>query len=202
MKSKQASTSRWVPLILLAAALVVTARARAHTANICWRIEGNGSITIFAGSWHTPGELPHGGLILDGNTLSFTSFVDPLPGDVSACRGYCCGNDESTLIWQVVSVPDPGSGTHTVTTTADSCIERPAGPCADFAVDFTYPAPVDCNNNGIDDVCESGIDGDGDGFDDATCDNCPSLANPDQSDCQPNGIGDVWGLAISDGAAE
>lgn len=41
--------------------------------------------------------------------------------------------------------------------------------------------------------CASG-DSDADGVSD-TCDNCPDLANPDQSDCDGNGIGDACELA-------
>jgi hypothetical protein len=193
-KKKGAASSglRW--LVLSLAAAVLPTKALAHTANICWRIEGNGTITFYAGSWHGAGELPHGGLILDGNTHNFTSFVDPLPGDVTACRGYCCGHSETTLIWQVVNAPDPGSGLHSVTTTAHDVIEQPAGPCATFSVDFSSPPPADCDMNGVDDACQPVLDGDGDGFGDA-CDNCPSIASTNQTDCQPNGVGDICDLA-------
>ncbi len=55
----------------------------------------------------------------------------------------------------------------------------------------------DCNANGVPDECEQ-TDDDGDGVTD-DCDNC-NLFNPDQTDCQPNGIGDVCELA--DGTSE
>jgi hypothetical protein len=46
--------------------------------------------------------------------------------------------------------------------------------------------------------CAAG-DSDDDGISD-TCDNCPDLANPDQADCDGNGIGDV--CEIADGTAQ
>ena len=49
----------------------------------------------------------------------------------------------------------------------------------------------DCNTNGTPDECEA--DSDADGIIDE-CDNC-DLFNPDQLDCQPNGVGDVCDLA-------
>lgn len=59
---------------------------------------------------------------------------------------------------------------------------------------------VDCNDNGILDSCESfDIDDDGDGAPDV-CDNCPDLYNPEQLDCDQDGIGDL--CAIADGLVE
>ena len=47
---------------------------------------------------------------------------------------------------------------------------------------------VDCNANGVPDVCEN--DRDGDGVIDE-CDNCPDVANADQADADGDGIGDA-----------
>ncbi len=52
---------------------------------------------------------------------------------------------------------------------------------------------ADTNTNGIPDCCEQGIpclDPDGDGIA-GTSDNCPDVANPDQRDCNGNGIGEA-----------
>ncbi|MCH7995611.1 MAG: thrombospondin type 3 repeat-containing protein, partial [Planctomycetes bacterium] len=57
---------------------------------------------------------------------------------------------------------------------------------------------ADCNNNDIPDECESVLDGDGDGVVDI-CDNCAMDFNPDQADCNDDGIGDR--CAISSGAS-
>ena len=47
---------------------------------------------------------------------------------------------------------------------------------------------ADCNDNGINDDCETDRDGDGI-IDD--CDNCPDDANADQADADGDGTGDV-----------
>ena len=52
----------------------------------------------------------------------------------------------------------------------------------------------DCNDNRVPDECESSADGDADGVKDI-CDNCPDLFNPDQVDCDGDGIGDLCALA-------
>jgi hypothetical protein len=56
----------------------------------------------------------------------------------------------------------------------------------------------DCDINGVPDVCEALIEVDGDNIAGA-CDNCPRHTNPDQADCDNDGIGDV--CAIADGLA-
>lgn len=54
----------------------------------------------------------------------------------------------------------------------------------------------DCNQNGVPDECEDfSVDSDGDGAPDA-CDNCAELFNPDQNDCDNDGVGDACALAM------
>ncbi|HKQ50458.1 MAG TPA: LamG-like jellyroll fold domain-containing protein [Phycisphaerae bacterium] len=65
---------------------------------------------------------------------------------------------------------------------------------------------IDCNGNGIGDPLDiqSGTspDFDADGVPDE-CDNCPSIANPSQADCDMNGIGDACELDCdSDGTPD
>ena len=111
-----------------------------------------------------------------------------LHGGPDGMAGYAWtgpGGFRSTQQNPLLAPPVPGIYTLTVTD-ANNCISRtsttvsaPPDLCAAF---------VDCNHNGVHDGCETDTDHDGI-IDD--CDNCPTVANPDQRDGDGDGIGDA-----------
>lgn len=80
----------------------------------------------------------------------------------------------------------------------DSCEPAPETDCNGNgvcdAVDIAGGSSADCNANGTPDECEPQTDSDADGVIDI-CDNCPDLFNPEQADCDDDGIGDACALA-------
>lgn len=110
--------------------------ASAHTVNVAWRCETDGSVTFFAATYHSEDEEGlSGGIVVDGTIYSFTSFTDPLPGDVTGQKGYSAGDSEEGVTWQVASVPTLAAGVHSITTTSTGNVEEPW--------DETYPFEAD-----------------------------------------------------------
>ncbi len=149
-------------LLLCAGVLVLgTSSASAHTIQICWRAETNGTVTMFAGSYHAnPGVF--GSIIIDGTQHLFTGSVPTLPSDVTGCQVQCEGSP-GIFKWQTTNISVP-LGVHSVTTTATSSIEDPWPGC--YPANLTFGGIPTCP------------DGDGDG----TCDDedaCPADADND-----------------------
>lgn len=100
--------------------------ASAHTRKVCWRAESDGSVTMFAGTYHDEPGL-FGGVVVDGTRHDFTGSISALPADVTACQADC-QSTQPIAKWQTVRITVP-AGLHTVTTTATSGIEDPLPGC-------------------------------------------------------------------------
>ncbi|MBI5509944.1 MAG: thrombospondin type 3 repeat-containing protein [Deltaproteobacteria bacterium] len=81
--------------------------------------------------------------------------------------GFCDPGKAGTAQWTCASGPS-------------ACRSGATTGCFDNCPSFANPTQTDANDNGVGDACESGIDADGDGIDDAV-DNCPGSA------CSPAG---------------
>lgn len=154
----------------LAAFLVVCGvcqMASAHTVNLAYRCEPNGSVTFFAASYHRP-TSPVGGLIVDGTVYPFTSVTDPLPNNVDDSRGFLGTYTEGSVTWQVVNVSGLAPGGHNITTTSTTATEAPLvnwtpviDCCEIITMDFTSSAgtPFSYTEDGI--IVESQYSGGG-----------------------------------------
>ncbi len=119
--------------------------ASAHTRKVCWRAESDGSVTMFAGTYHDEPGL-FGGIIVDGAQHDFTHSISALPPDVTACQADC----ESTLPitkWQTVRITVP-SGVHTVTVTSTSGIETPLPGCYPTSFGLNAQIPTSLSSTG------------------------------------------------------
>jgi len=139
---------------------------------------------------------PTDGAVYSGQTQTgclwaWDNIGNPLYGDapITDCYGspYYAGE---MLIIPTCQVPPGSAPDCNANGTRDEC-EVPAsagcpiGTCLDACA-------ADCNENCIPDDCETDTDGDG-YIDD--CDNCPSVFNPDQADCNGDGIGDACAVS-------
>lgn len=159
--------SKLFGLILCAGVMVIGASsASAHTIQVCWRVEGNGSITMFAGSYHNvPGVF--GSIIIDGTHHLFTGSVPVLPTNVTGCQTQCQGSPP-VVKWQTTNISVP-FGLHNVTTTATSANEDPWPGC--YPAALTFGAAPACDDSDGDDICDdedacpndAANDADGDG---------------------------------------
>jgi VCBS repeat-containing protein len=128
--------------------------------------------------------------------------------DIASCNGDpacedCNGNgvpdgcdiDNGVPDCNENGVPDtcdigPGGGSNDCNgnTIPDECEIEPTGDTPGGPFFCTENCADDCNANGVPDECDS--DQDGDGIPD-DCDNCVSVANPDQADGDSDSVGDA-----------
>lgn len=199
-------------LILGAAMVCVPMTAGAHTVDVCWRAEADGSITFFAGTYH-PGTDISGGLIIDGTQYDFTGLETSLPANVVDCQPQDCSPRLPIQRWQTVNVNGLPYSQHSIDLTCTSHTECPMNSCYPQTAEFGCPdndGDGSCNTDdncpdvansdqsdqdgdGLGDACDPcplGGDSDGDGVCDSI-DNCPNIANPSQADEDGNGVGDA-----------
>lgn len=197
--------------MITALLLMVTAPAQAHTIQICWKDVG-GVTTFYAGTYHYPTEAPSpvGGIIIDGFEFPFSGWIYPsaLPVDAHCWSEPTYSSYYSpdvSALGNPDGTPHPGvvhyqtftsgfeSALHTISFTATNVVQSPIGTFAPQT--FGGGACADADFDGIcndDDACplDAANDGDGDGIC-GNVDNCPLDSNPDQSDANGNGQGDV-----------
>lgn len=164
---------------ILAAVAMAPSLASAHTTDICWRAEADGSVTFFASTYHA-GVTLHGGMIIDGVTHNFTGTQVSLDDDITDCQPMACSNS-SYVRWQTVNVDGLDPGEHSFTTTTTSAVEYPWTGCYPQSADFGNCAADD----DADDVCDD-------------IDNCPGVPNNDQADADGDGAGDVCDICPQD----
>jgi hypothetical protein len=205
---------RALVLGVVAAGTLSSAVASAHTVNICWRYEDDGSLTFYAGHYHASAN-PVGALIIDGATYNFTATTT-LPPDDLTCQPESCGASQSPYRWQIVNVSGLALDVCQIdiTNTGDECgwpgcypqMMDLAPPCDDADADGVCDDADNCMLDPNADQADSDGDGDGDGCDgcpldpendadvDGACgdvDNCLSVANADQADSDLDGAGDA-----------
>ena len=157
--------SKLYGLILCAGVLVIGASsASAHTIQVCWRVESNGSVTMFAGSYHSnPGVF--GSIIIDGTQHLFTGSVPTLPTNITGCQTQCEGSP-GIFKWQTTNITVP-FGLHNVDLTSTSSIEDPWPGCYPAALTFGgAPACDDSDGDGVcddEDACPNDAENDADG---------------------------------------
>ena len=219
-------TYRTVALRILAAGCVTMATAAdAHTINICWYDEADGSKTFYARNYHGP-QQPTGALVIDGTKYPFTIAKLGRPALITACQPVGCDTAAIANAYLAVNVPNVTAKPHTLAVTCQNDLSCGFPGC--------YPTPVDfspvggCSDEDGDGVCDDEdncptvandgqADSDSDTFGDAcdpcpldasndndgdgACgdvDNCPGLVNPDQADTDADGLGDACDACAND----
>ncbi len=179
----------------LIVALAVPATASAHTVQICW-MDNGGVTTFYAGTYHSAyeGPSPIGGIIVDGFTYPFSGWITrtALPAAAS-CSWSTSGSSVPTVNHYQTFTAGFAPGAHTISFTASNVVQAPWAPFPNLT--FGGGACADADFDGICDNVDAcpldfSNDADGDGYC-ANVDNCPLTYNPNQTDINNNGQGDV-----------
>lgn len=158
---------------IMAAVSLSSAIAGAHTVEICWREEPNGSTTIFAGNYHAAAQ-PSGGVIIDNALYAFTATTTIPPANVTACQPQSCDAFLNPYRWQSVNVAWVSPEVHQVSVTCSGESDCGWPGCYPQAMDF---APA-CDDADGDEVCDD-------------ADNCLIAPNVDQADADGDWLGDA-----------
>lgn len=128
-------------------ALLTSTTVSAHVTEISWVCESDGSITIYAGTYHRH-STPRGGVLIDGVPYTFTTMQTSKPGVVDGQYIAPTFRGVNTH-WMVVNVSGISDGPHSVSTTCTSALECP-WPGA-FPVMLDFGCIVDSDGDGIPD---------------------------------------------------
>ena len=196
--------------------LATPSMAVAHTINICWHEEANGSTTFYARHYHS-GQPLGGALLIDGVRYPFTQSRLGRPPVMDACQPVGCNTAAVANAYFAVNVPHVGGGAHQIGVSCDSdticgfpgCYPTAVtfnSSCDDFDADGVCDEDDNCAEAANGDQDDSDGDGAGDACDvcpddatddvdfDGICgndDNCPEVANADQADADEDGFGDA-----------
>jgi len=120
---------RSLALLLAVVGLALAAApAEAHTTQVGYTDNGDGTVTFYAANYHAPGNSPAGGLIITSGpagvgTYNFTGTV--LPGSLPVLDGLFIAGSLTPQVWQTVTIAGLVNGAYAVTATAGSFVEQP-----------------------------------------------------------------------------
>ncbi|MGD9853761.1 MAG: PEP-CTERM sorting domain-containing protein [Planctomycetaceae bacterium] len=140
-----------VMLLAVAAVAMAVQSAQAHTVQVGYTDNGDGTVTFYAGSYHDPTEAPSpvGGLVIVAGpagvgTHAFTGFI--APGALPTLDGlYIADGGSNTVVhWQTVTVAGLVGGAYSVSTTSTNQVVEP------WPFDSGFPGLLTVNvTNGV-----------------------------------------------------